>query len=442
MKLFTFKMGGVHPPGHKDETNVCPIETILPKEGEQMVFPMSQHIGAPAKPIVAVGERVLVGQKIAEATSAVSSPVHASVSGTVKEFRKTMMPSGATSDAIVIINDGLMEEIEMQGIEDYLSLSRDEYLAKIQDAGIVGLGGAGFPTHIKLNPGEGKKIDYIIVNAAECEPYLTTDHRVMLEQTENIVRGLQIMLKIFPQAKGIIGIETNKPDAIEIMNKATAGIDNTMVMPLVPKYPQGSEKQLIQACTGREVPSGKLPADVGCIVNNVDTVISIDRCIFRGRPLMRRVITLVGTPLNRQGNFKVRLGQSYASLIESVGGFKTQPKKMISGGPMMGVSLFDLNIPIVKTSSAMIAFTAEEAYVPEEEPCIRCGRCITNCPVGLMPLELSQASRRGDDERFLKYNGMDCIECGCCSYGCPAKIQLAQVIKTCRRSIMAERAKK
>jgi electron transport complex protein RnfC len=304
---------------------------------------------------------------------------------------------------------------------------------------MVGLGGAGFPTHIKLNPPADKKVDTIIVNAAECEPYLTTDYRVLLEQSYELKRGLQIILKMFPEARGIIGIETNKMPAIKRMREVCGDDGRIAVVPLRPKYPQGCEKQLIEAAAGRQVPSGKLPADAGCIVSNVDTVIAIDRCIHRGRPLMRKVVTVVGGALIRPGNYKVRLGMSVASLIGRAGGFKERPAKIIAGGPMMGVALYDLNAPIIKTSSAVLCFTEAEARLPKEQNCIRCGKCVDHCPAGLMPLELNYYAINHDEAAFKRFNGLDCVECGSCSFVCPAKRHLAQSIRATRRAVMAKR---
>lgn len=439
MKAFTFKRG-IHPDDHKAETCNCQIKVIFPKLGEEMIFPMVQHIGAPCEPVVEVGDRILTGQKIADSSAAVSAPVHSSVSGYVKEFRNTLTPTGITSKAIVIVNDGKMEEISsMIGTENYLSFTKEQYLEKIREAGIVGLGGAGFPTHIKLNPPPDKSIEYIIVNASECEPYLTTDHRVLLEQSYEVKRGLQIILKMFPAAKGLIGIETNKIDAIQRMTQVCKDDDRISVIPLKPKYPQGSEKQLIEACVSRQVPSGKLPMDAGCIVENVDTVIAIDRCVHRGRPLMRKVITVVGGAANTVGNYKVRLGMTYKNLIEATGGFKAEPYKLVSGGPMMGVAMFDLDIPVIKTSSAVLCFTEEEASLPPEKNCIRCGKCVENCPIHLQPLDLNQYVLRGELDLFRKHNGMDCIECGSCSYMCPAKRHLTQSIRATRRTLLSQK---
>jgi electron transport complex protein RnfC len=318
---------------------------------------------------------------------------------------------------------------------------KDELLRLIREAGIVGLGGAGFPTHIKLSPPAGRRIDTIIVNAAECEPYLTTDHRVMLEDSERLVAGLEAILSIFPEASGIIAIETNKPDAINKMAEAIKGKQRIKIMGLVPKYPQGAEKQLIYACTRRETPSGGLPADIGCLVDNVDTVIAIARAAHQGRPLVRRIVTMAGGCVPKAGNYEVRLGMSFRDLVDAIGGFSEEPCKIISGGPMMGVAMFDLDVPVIKTSSAFLCLTEEEGRLPGERGCVRCGKCVDHCPMRLLPFELSQLAASRDEEGFVKNHGLDCIECGSCSYICPAKRHLAQSIRATRRDLMSRGVK-
>ncbi len=442
MKALTFKRG-VHPPDSKHYTNQKPIQILMPTVDSDIVIPMSQHIGAPCEPIVAKGDRVLLGQKIAESSAFVSAPIHASVSGTVKEIKSVLTPSGAMSNAIVITNDGLYEEDPSLGTDtDYETFSREKIIEKVKNAGIVGLGGAGFPTHIKLNPAPDKKIDSIIVNAAECEPYLTTDHRILLEKTDRVVKGLEIVLKLHPDAHGYIAVETNKPDAIDVLTKATANNSKITVCPVQTKYPQGSEKQMIYAITKREVPSGKLPADVGCIVDNVDTILAIERAVVKDRPLMRRIVTLTGGAVKNPGNYQVRIGMSFRELIDMAGGFVEEPAKVIAGGPMMGIAVYSLDVPIIKTSSAILCLTKDEAILPEESNCIRCGKCVGVCPMGLMPLELNSDVIAKDYEAFDKNHGLDCIECGSCSYVCPAKRHLAQSIRVTKRAVMAMKKKK
>ncbi len=439
MKHRTFKRG-IHPPDNKVATDDKPIRVLTPEVGQMMIFPMIQHLGAPCTPTVKVGDYVTLGQVIGSSDAYVSAPIHSSVSGYVRDIRPTLTPTGITATAVVVENDGVNELSEnMVENPHYLEFTREQCLKIIQEAGIVGLGGAGFPTHVKLNPPPGSKIDYIIVNASECEPYLTTDHRVLLEEGDRLKKGLLIVLKMFPGAKGLIGIETNKMDAIEHLKKLCADCPNIEIVPLIPKYPEGAEKQLIIACTGRTVPSGKLPADIGVIVNNVDTIIAIDRAVRRGRPLIRKVVTVTGGAVRNPGNFKVRLGTTYRKLIEESGGFISEPIKMVSGGPMMGVAMFDLDIPVIKTSSAIICFTEEEAHLPDELNCIRCGKCVEHCPAGLLPLDLNQYVLRNDMESFEKMRGKDCIECGSCSYVCPAKRHLAHSIRSARRTLLAKK---
>jgi electron transport complex protein RnfC len=349
---------------------------------------------------------------------------------------------GTIVDSVVIENDGELTEHENIKLRDgFDDLSGDEIVKIIREAGIVGLGGAGFPTHVKLSPPKDKKIDTVIVNGCECEPYLTTDNRVMIEESEKIITGLRIILKVVQTARGIIAIEDNKPEAVEALKKACAGIPNIEVAVVKTKYPQDAEKQLINAITKREVPSGGLPIDVGCIVNNVDTVIAIHRAVYRGRPLMRKVVTLTGGAIKNPGNYKVRLGTKLSDLVEMAGGFQCNPFKVVVGGPMMGVAIFDINVPIVKTTSGVLFLTEKEAHIPPEQNCIRCGQCLEHCPAGLIPIELNTDILRENSELFLKHNGLDCIECGSCSYICPANRRLSQSIRTTRRVELAKKKK-
>lgn len=439
MKIVTFK-GGIHPPDSKEFSAGKEIKEIWPKAGMEILYPMVQHIGAPCEPIVAKGDRVLIGQKIGEAKAFVCAPIHASISGIVTDIRPTLTPTGVTCQAVVVEDDGKDEESpDINKPVDYKNIPRDELINIIKEAGIVGLGGAGFPTHIKLNPPPEKKIHTILVNAAECEPFLTTDHRCLLEESAHLIRGVQTILHLHPEAKAIIGIEINKMDALNKLEADCKEFPNIEVVGLQTKYPQGAEKQLILACTGKEVPSGKLPADIGCIVDNVDTVIAIDRAINRGRPLMRKVITISGDTVVNPGNYKIRLGMKYSDLLEEIGGFKEPPAKFISGGPMMGMAMFSLDVPMIKTSSALLCFSEEFAKIPPERNCIRCGKCVEGCPAGLLPLELNQYILYNEIDMFKKYNGTDCIECGSCSYVCPSKRHLAQSIRATRRDVLTKK---
>lgn len=439
VKALTFKKG-IHPSESKEFTEEKAIQSFFP--AGDLIFPMVQHIGAPCKPIVAKGDKVLLGQKIGEAQGFVSVPIHSSVSGVVKDVTDVLHPSGMKVQGIIIENDGQYTEIDtIHPRERIESLTRAELIDIIKEAGIVGMGGAAFPTHVKLSPPPDKKIDYIIVNGAECEPYLTSDHRVMLEETDRIVMGLKIILSLFPEAKGIIGIEDNKIDAIEAMKKASENTENISVMVVKSKYPQGAEKQLIFSTTKRVVPSGGLPSDVGCIVHNIDTVVAIHRAVYRGRPLMRRIVTVSGGAIKTPQNFKVRIGTSFREIIEAAGGFTEEPAKVIAGGPMMGIALYSLDVPIVKASSSILCLTKAETKLEDERNCIRCGKCVSHCPMNLLPLELNKYALNGADELFQKYRGMDCIECGACSYICPSKRHLLQSMRSAKKNILSKRKK-
>lgn len=437
MAALTFKRG-IHPHDHKEDSQDKPIKILMPTG--DLVYPMLQHIGAPCEPLVAKGDRVLVGQKIGDSQAFVSSPIYASVSGTVKGIDEVLNSVGMKVKAIIVENDNLYEEVEgLNQPKDYLSMTNEEIVQTIKEAGIVGMGGAGFPTHIKLSPPPDKNINTIIVNGAECEPYLTSDYRIMLEETDRIVLGLKVILQLFPDAVGVIGVETNKPEAIKALTKAIEGEARISLATLKTKYPQGAEKQLIYSVTKREVPSGGLPADVGCIVQNIDTVVAIHRAFFRGRPLMRRIVTVAGGAIKEPQNFKVRIGTNYQELIEAAGGFTETPAKVISGGPMMGFAMFDINVPVIKGSSSILCLTKAEVEVQDEQNCMRCGKCVSICPMGLLPLELNKFSLVHDEEKFQKYHGMDCIECGACSYTCPSKRHLLQSMRTSKKNILAKR---
>ena len=350
MGKLTFK-GGIHPYEGKELSKNSPIEKYLPK-GE-MVYPLSQHIGAPSVPCVNKGDRVLAGQKIAEANGFVSVPLHASVSGTVKGFEKRLTAAGSMADSIIIENDQQYEETGFQAAE-LSELSKEEIIARIREGGVVGMGGAGFPTHVKLSPKEPDKIEYVLVNGAECEPYLTSDYRRMLEEPDKIVAGLEVMLKLFDHAKGYICIEDNKPDCIAKLRELVKGHSRIEVKEVMTKYPQGGERTLIYATTGREINSSMLPADAGCVVDNVDTVVAVYKAVILGRPVMNRIVTVTGDAIASPKNFTVLTGTNMEELIEAAGGLKTGAAKVISGGPMMGFAMFDLHVPCVKTTSAFL----------------------------------------------------------------------------------------
>jgi len=439
MGLATFK-GGIHTYEGKELSENKPVQVLQPK-GE-MVFPLSQHIGAPAKPLVAAGDQVLVGQKIGEAGGFISACVISSVSGTVKTIEPRMVANGSMVMSIIVDNDGKYQETEGFGKQrDPKSLSKEEIRDIVKEAGIVGLGGAGFPTHVKLTPKDETKIDTIIVNGAECEPYLTSDYRMMLEEPESIVKGLNIILQLFDNAKGVIGIEDNKPEAIRVMTELVKDEPRITVCPLKTKYPQGGERSLIYAVTGRKINSSMLPADAGCIVDNVDTVISIYNAVANSTPLIRRIVTVTGDAIANPQNYNVRTGTNYAELLEASGGFKTEPEKVISGGPMMGQALFNMNIPVTKTSSALTCMSKDEVALNAPTACIRCGRCVNVCPSRVVPQMMMQAAMRSDIDTFVKLDGMECCECGCCAYACPAKLPLTQAFKEMRKTVIASRKK-
>lgn len=439
MKRKTFK-GGAHPYDGKKMSRECPIEILNP--GDTLVYPLSQHIGAMAKPLVKAGDRVLVGQKIAEKGGFISANIHSSVSGTVKAIEKRLVATGGMVDSIIVENDGMYEEAApiFSGNPD--ELSKDEIIKIIEEAGIVGMGGAGFPTNVKLSPKNADIIDSIIVNGAECEPYLTSDYRRMVEQTDKLVKGLKIVLKIFPDAKGYFGIEDNKPEAIETLLKATENEDRIEVVPLKTKYPQGGERSMIYAVTGRKINSKMLPADVGCIVHNVDTIYAIYNAVYNGKPLIERIVTITGDAVRTPKNFQVRIGTSFRELIDAAGGFTTEPEKIISGGPMMGFSFFNIDVPVVKGSSSLLAFIKDDVSHEEPSACIRCGRCAAACPEHLLPMKLAALAGQNEPEEFKKLGGMECVECGCCSYVCPAKRQVTQSVRSMKKLIIASARKK
>ena len=421
MGKLTFR-GGIHPYEGKELSKDHPIEKYLPKG--DLVYPLSQHIGAPSVPCVKKGDTVLAGQKIADAGGFVSVPLHASVSGTVKGIEKRLNATGSMVDCIVIENDQQYQETEFQEarLED---LTKEEILNRIKEGGVVGMGGAGFPTHVKLAPKDPSKIEYILVNGAECEPYITSDYRRMIEEPEKVVKGLQVILTLFDSAKGYICIEDNKPDCIA-------------------KYPQGGERTLIYAATGREINSTMLPADVGCVVDNVETVISVYKAVILGRPVNSRVVTVTGDGIKEPKNLLVLAGTDMSELVDAAGGLKAKIAKAISGGPMMGFALYDLHVPCTKTTSAFL-FLEHDAVSEAQEiqtACINCGRCVSVCPGHVLPARLAKLAERGDMAGFEALDGMECCECGCCSYICPAKRPLTQSIKSMRKMVLASRRKK
>lgn len=439
MGLLTFK-GGIHPNDGKSLAKDKAIVTVMPKG--DLIYPLSQHIGAPASPIVSVGDHVLKGQKIAEAGGFVSAPIHASVSGTVKAIEPHFNQTGSKVNCIVVENDGEYQEVEYTPAKPLDALTKEEILNLIGEAGIVGMGGAGFPTKVKLSPKEPEKIEYVIANCAECEPYITADYRRMLENPEELVSGMKVVLKLFDNAKGIFGVEDNKPDCIAKLKELTKDEPRMEVLALKTKYPQGAERQLIFATTGRVINSSMLPADAGCVVDNVETLIGIHHAVIDERPVMERIVTVSGDGVKAPGNFKVLFGTNQRELVEAAGGFLGEPEKVISGGPMMGFAMFTLDTPITKTSSSILCLTKDEVAANEPSACINCGRCVEVCPSRIIPSRLADFAEHHNEEAFTKWEGLECVECGSCSYVCPAKRQLKQAIGSMRKIALANRRKK
>lgn len=440
MANLTFK-GGIHPYDGKDLSKNKPIADA--DTTDIMVFPLSQHIGAPAKPIVSVGDRVLGNQKIAEANGFVSAHVYSSVSGTVKAIEPRRVVNGSMVMSIVIQNDNMFEMADPIPVKPIADMTKEEVVAIVKEAGIIGMGGAGFPTHVKLSPKNPDQIHYVIANCAECEPYLTSDYRRMLEEPEKLVAGLKILLCLFEHARGILAIEDNKPDVIKLLKELTIDEPRIDVKALKTKYPQGSERQLIYATTHRAINSSMLPADAGCIVDNVDTIVAIYHAVMEGLPLTERIVTVTGDAIRFPQNYKVKCGTLYSSLVDAAGGFKdAYPEKIISGGPMMGMALYDLDVPTTKASSALLCLKKDDVKACKPSNCINCGMCVQVCPSRLIPSRLADFAEHGDKEKYEKYNGVECVECGSCSYICPAKRQLVQSIRTMRKQVLADRRNK
>ena len=430
--------GGIHPSEGKNGKKVNGLNAIreLPAP-PRVIIPLSQHIGAPAKAVVAKGDHVRIGQVIGEAGGFVSAPVHASVSGTVVAVDDCLLANGAQTPAVVIANDYKEEWVELHPTDHPEKLTAAELQQIIRDAGIVGMGGATFPTAVKLTPGAGKKIEMLVINGAECEPYLTADHRLMIEKSGELIDGIRLMMLALDVKQAIIGIEENKPDAIEILQKASAATDGIRVKALPVRYPQGGEKQLIYAVTRRRVPAGGLPLDVGVVVCNVGTVFAVDEAIRLGMPLIRRVTT-VGGLVNNPGNYLVRIGTPVASLLDASGGMQSGVRQFIYGGPMMGQAIARTDIPVTKGCSGIVCL-AEEAKEPTEGPCIRCGRCAAHCPMRLQPLMIDAHVRVDDYEGAERAGVMNCIECGICTFVCPAKRCITQACRTGKSVINTRR---
>ena len=434
----TFR-GGVHPEEHKELSREALLRPYNPTG--DIALPLSQHIGKPAKPIVKKGDPVLVGQKIAEADGYISAPIHASVSGKVKAIEPRRVATGQMAECIVIENDGQYTPVEGYGQPtDVKGLSNDDIIRKVQEAGIVGLGGAGFPTHVKLKPKDPDAIRYVIANGAECEPYLTCNDQLLRWKADEIAEGLDLVLRLFNNAEAVICIEDNKPEAIQAMRQAIKNRPRMMVQAMVTKYPQGGERSLIQAVAGVDFPVSKLPADVGCIVDNVGTLYAIERAVLFNEPLISQVFTLTGEAAATPGNFIVRDGTSMAELVEAAGGLKGSCAKALVGGPMMGVATGTLDVPIQKQHNGLTLLAADPVEAAEKQvtACLHCGRCTTVCPMGLMPQMMCDAADLGNLERYeKKLYGLECIQCGSCTFACPAKRPLTQTFKKAKAEIQA-----
>ena len=422
--------GGAAVPHHKNTWDI-PSSTMPPPE--KVILPMQQHIGAPCIPTVKKGDHVYVGTVVGDSDAYVSAPVHASVSGTVTEITQVMLTGGQMTQAVVVESDGKMEKDP--AIAPPPPITTKEELAKAaRAAGLVGLGGAGFPAHVKLNVPEGKTIDTLLVNVAECEPYVTSDHREALENGRNVLEGVYHVKEILEVQRVLIAVEDNKPDVIQRLSEIAGDpqrdpLDQVRVLPLKSRYPQGAEKVLVQACTGRKVPAGKLPADVGCLVMNIGSLSFLASYMRTGMPLTLKRVTLDGSAIAHPQNVIVPVGTPIKDVVAFCGGYKAEPKKLIMGGPMMGVAITSDELPILKQNNAILAFDQREAQLRQPTACIRCGRCVAACPMHLMPTKLEQAVERQDVEALQSLDIMTCMECGCCSFSCPAGRRLVQAIR-------------
>lgn len=442
--LKTFKIGGVHPPENKLTSGGKIQKLPVP---EQVIIPLGQHIGAPATPVVQKGDTVKAGQLIGQAAGFVSANVHSSVSGTVLAVENRPDAAGLQKPCVVIKVEGdeWMEEIDRsEKIDHNITASKEEILKAITAAGIVGMGGATFPTQVKLSPPPGSKAEVLIINGVECEPYLTADHRIMLERAEEIIIGVQILMKAIDVKQAIIGIENNKRDAIDRLTSITSKVLGIEICPLKVKYPQGGEKQLIKATTGRAVPSGALPIAVGAVVQNVGTALAVYEAVMKHKPLMERVVTVTGKSMNNPGNFLCRIGTPVSELINAAGGLPEDTAKVIGGGPMMGRTMVNIDSPVMKGTSGVLIINEKEGHRKPSRNCIRCSKCVSVCPMGLEPYLLMTLSRHDLLERLEAEKVMDCIECGSCSYTCPADRPLLDYIRLgkARTGVMIRNRKK
>ena len=431
--------GGVLVDHHKYTKDMATVRITPP---ERVILPMQQHIGAPCVPVVRVGDHVDVGQLIADSDKYVSAPIHASISGKVTSVADVKVANGRMVPAVTIENDGEMTLFE--GIAPPTVNNKEDLIKAIRNSGLVGLGGAGFPSHVKFNLPEDKEIDTLVINAAECEPFITVDYRECIENTRNIVDGVYLLKKILGFKNIIIAVEDNKPDAIKILKEiADSHEDNVVkVMTLKSKYPQGAEKMMVQSATGRIVPMGKLPADVGCVVANVGSVAFIARHVRTGRPIISRTLTVSGSAIANPMNVRVPIGIEASKVIEFCGGFKKEPVKIIAGGPMMGTALIDTDVPILKSNNALLAFADEVVTNKKERACIHCGRCVDACPMSLIPTDIEAMAMNKDAESLIKAGIMGCMECGSCAFSCPAGKPLVQYMRLGKDVVREAGAKK
>lgn len=433
LKMFK---GGIKPGHHKRTSELKTVSMPLPSK---VIIPMLQHVGAPCTPIVKKGDRVLVGQKIGDSDKMISAPIHSSVSGTVSDIKPVLYSAGIEVMAVEIKPDGLQEVHE--SVVPPKCQDREGLVKCIRESGLVGLGGAGFPTSVKLSPPPGKVLDVLVVNGAECEPYITSDYREMMENPEGIIEGTKKVMEITGIRKAFIGIEMNKQEAIDKISFLLKDSDNIQVVPLRTRYPQGGEKQLIYAITGRKVPAGKLPSDVGVLAQNVATVSFVAGYMKTGMPLIKKKITVDGGAVAKPMNVEVLIGTPLAEVFEFCGGFREEPRKIIMGGPMMGVAQYSLENPVLKQNNALLALTEKEIEETQESVCIRCGKCVQACPMSLLPLYINANAMRDNFDEIVKYHVNDCIECGCCSFVCPASRHLVQSIRYAKAELRKMAAK-
>ena len=421
--------GGVHPNDMKAATNEKAIEQLAAPA--EVVIPMSMHIGAPCKPVVSVGDKVTVGQLIGEPGGFVSAPIHASVSGTVKAVEPRPFSMGGTMMSVVIENDKQNTVCpDIHPVADPDSLTPEQLVEIVKNAGIVGQAGATFPTHVKISSGLGK-VDYVLINAAECEPYITGDHRTMLERPEQVIKGATLLAKCFGVDKVYIGIEANKQNAADVLNQTIAELKAPVVVEVLhTRYPQGAEKQLCQAISGRQVPSGKLPADAGCCIFNLNTTCAIYKAVYTGMPVVSKIVTVSGSGVIEPKNIECPIGTPVSCLLDACGGVKDGTYKLIAGGPMMGMAQYTADIPVAKGTGAILAFCENEEQTVEHPQCIRCGKCVAACPVHLEPLFMYQYAEKGMVDELNEAHIMDCMECGACAYACPARMHLTHMFKT------------